>query len=147
MSSPHSPFAIRHSPLCELICIDPERVHQFWPCVEPLIARAMAHSSVSSLDGIACAVHAGRALLWIVWNGEEIKAAVVTELGTVDGKRLCTIAACGGRDSDEWLPLIADLEKYARAEGCKAMRIFGRRGWERLLPGYAARTMLEKELT
>ena len=50
-------------------------------------------------------------------------------------------------DRREWLPLLGALERYARAEGCKAMRIFGRRGWERLLPDYKpARVLLEKEL-
>jgi hypothetical protein len=56
--------------------------------------------------------------------------------------------ACGGSNSKEWLPLLAGLERYAKAEDCKAMRIFGRRGWERLLPDYKpARILLEKELT
>src|SRR5205085_9065538 len=116
------------------------------------------------------AVCAGRALVWIAiaredaraempvfagrcrrrpdGNGTAIKAAAVTQLGTVNGGRFCTIVACGGRHRDEWLPLLAGLERYAKAENCKAMRIFGRRGWERLLPDYkAARVLLEKELT
>jgi hypothetical protein len=131
----------------ELICIDPAQVHQFWPYVAPLIQAAMKRGRISDFAGVACAVHAGRALVWIVWDGERIKAAVVTELGTANGERFCTIVACGGRDRREWLPLLGALERCARAEGCKAMRIFGRRGWERLLPDYKpARVLLEKEL-
>jgi hypothetical protein len=142
----------------ELICIDPAQVHQFWPYVAPFIAAAMKRGRISDFAGVACAVHAGRALVWIVWDGERIKAAVVTELGTANGERFCTIVAFGaedgrkrpgggGRDRREWLPLLGALERYARAEDCKAMRIFGRRGWERLLPDYKpARVLLEKEL-
>ena len=53
-----------------------------------------------------------------------------------------------GRDRGEWLPLLAGLERYAKSENCQAMRIFGRRGWERLLPDYKpARVLLQKELT
>ena len=35
-----------------------------------------------------------------------------------------------------WIGLIARLEDYAKGEGCRAMRIYGRRGWLRILPDY-----------
>jgi hypothetical protein len=108
----------------------------------------MERGGITDIADVACAVLAGHALVWIAWGGREIKAAAVTQLSAVNGARFCTIVACGGRDRVEWLPLLAGLEDYARAEDCKAMRIFGRRGWERLLPDYkAARVLLEKELT
>jgi hypothetical protein len=152
---------------CQLICIDPARVHEFWPHVSPLIAAAMERGAITDVADVECAVLAGRALVWIAWDGRKrpdgnetsIKAAAVTQLSVVNGARFCTVVACGaspskpaarrqGRDRDEWLPLLAGLEHYARAEDCKAMRIFGRRGWERVLPDYkAARVLLEKELT
>jgi hypothetical protein len=158
-----------HSP-CRLVCIDPARVHEFWPHVSPLITAAMERGGITDIADVAQAVFAGRALVWIAiaradiraetpvfagWcrkrpdgNSTAIKAAAVTQLSAVNGARFCTIVACGGRDRVEWLPLLAGLEHYARAENCKAMRIFGRRGWERLLPDYkAARVLLEKELT
>jgi hypothetical protein len=138
-----------------LICIDPARVHEFWPYVSPLIRAAMERGGITDFGSVAAAISAGRALVWIAiahLEGERpgmtIKAAAVTELSTVNGARFCTVVACGGRDRAEWLPLLAGLERYARAESCKAMRIFGRRGWERLLPDYkAARVLLEKELS
>ena len=167
-----------HSP-CHLICIDPARVHEFWPHVSPLIAVAMERGGITDIADVERAVLTGRALVWIAiarlegerlngerpssramdGNGAVIKAAAVTQLSELNGARFCSIVACGaspskpaarrrGRDRDEWLPLLAGLEHYARAESCKAMRIFGRRGWERLLPDYkAARVLLEKELT
>jgi len=131
----------------QLICIDPAQVHQFWPYAAPFIKSAMERGRLGDFDGIACSVRANRALLWICWNGAKIKAAVVTELTMANGEKFCTIVACGGQDRDEWMPLIGGLEKYARAEGCTAMRIMGRRGWERLLPDYKpTRVILEKEL-
>ena len=76
-----------------------------------------------------------------------IKAAAVTELTSANGEKFCTIVACGGHDRSQWLPLIARLEAYGRREGCAAMRIYGRRGWRKLLPEYrTTRVLLEKEL-
>jgi hypothetical protein len=103
---------------------------------------------MTDITDIDRAIQSGDALAWIAWNGLVIKAAAVTQLSTIHGERFCTIVACGGQRRNEWLSLLADLERYAMAEGCKAMRIFGRRGWERLLPDYKpARVILEKELT
>jgi hypothetical protein len=140
---------------CRLICIDPARISEFWPHVSPLIRAAMERGAITDFGEVADAVFAGRALVWIAWDpgsgpvagSTALKAAAVTQLSTIYGARFCTIVACGGNDRNEWLPLLAGLERYAEAENCKAMRIFGRRGWERLLPAYkAARVLLEKEL-
>jgi hypothetical protein len=46
-----------------------------------------------------------------------------------------------------WLPLLEGIESYARASGCAAVRIMGRRGWARVLDGYRTkRIILEKDL-
>ena len=46
-----------------------------------------------------------------------------------------------------WLHLLDRHREFARAEGCDAMRIIGRKGWARVLKDYRAkRVILEKEL-
>src|SRR5712691_8829708 len=91
---PCSPSTIRCSP-SQLICIDPARVHEFWPHVSPLIAAAMERGAITDFADVAEAVCAGHALIWIAWNGKAIKAAAVTELSAVNGTRFCTLVACG----------------------------------------------------
>jgi hypothetical protein len=120
---------------CQLICIDPAQTHEFWPHAAALIKAAMEKGRLSSYADVEHSVRNGSALLWLAWNGEKIKAAAVTELGAANGEKFCTIVACGGRERG-WLHLIAGLERYAQAEGCAAMRIYGRRGWPKLLPAY-----------
>jgi len=133
---------------CHLICIDPAQVYEFWPHVASLIRAAMEKGRLSSFTDVEHSVRDGRALLWLAWNGENIKAAAVTELSQANGERFCTIVACGGHDRAQWLPLLGDLEAYGKAQGCAAMRIYGRRGWRKLLPEYrTTRVLLEKPLT
>lgn len=92
-------------------------------------------------------VLAGKALLWIGWDGWEIVAAVVTQLVETDADKVCTIVACGGFGMRDWLPLIDRLEQYARDEGCGVMRIFGRKGWARVLKDYQTnRIIMDKRL-
>jgi len=132
---------------CHLICVDPAQAHEFWPHVASLIKAAMEKGRLSSFTDVEHSVRDGRALLWLAWNGETIKAAAVTELSRANGETFCTIVACGGHDRSHWLPLIAGLEAYGKAQGCAAMRIYGRRGWRKLLPDYrTTRVLLEKGL-
>jgi hypothetical protein len=145
----HSPFAPRPSPTgpAELVCVDPARVHEIWPHVAPLVARAMRRGGMGAFPDVERGVREGRALLWLAWDGKDILAAAVTQLDLVDGVKLCTIVACGGQGFARFGPLIRGLERYAEAEGCTRMRICGRKGWARLLPDYRIqRVIIEKEL-
>jgi hypothetical protein len=46
-----------------------------------------------------------------------------------------------------WIGLIEKIEEFARAEGCSATRIMGRKGWARVLASYRTkRIVLEKDL-
>jgi hypothetical protein len=122
-------------------------VHQVWPHVEAMLERAMQRGGVSDFEELEQRVWRGQALLWIVWDGEKIPAAVVTAISIANGRKLCIIVACGGAERARWLHLIDEIESYARDEGCAAMVIVGRRGWERLLPQWRRRAViLERSL-
>lgn len=85
--------------------------------------------------------------LWIVWDGKKVSAAAVTSLGIVNDVKTCTIVACGGDDFSCFGHFIDDLEQFAKAENCKAVRINGRPGWKRALSGYGLQSVvLRKEI-
>lgn len=134
---------------CQAVCIDPARVREVWPLARDMIKAALERGSISDFPDVERDVLSGEShtLLWMAWDTRNILAAAVTQLSLVNHQQHCTILACGGSGKGEWMHLIGDLEKYAKAEGCKSMRIWGRRGWERELPTYKARrVMLEKML-
>jgi hypothetical protein len=129
------------------VCVAPYHVADVWPAVAHHIAASLRRGGLGDVQHVARKVFAGDALLWLAWDGRAIMAAAVTELGAVNGRRICTIVACGGRDRARWQPLIAALEEYARSEDCAATRILGRKGWARVLPDYRnIAIVLEKEL-
>ena len=128
------------------ICVDPARVHLVWPLVKHLIYDATAKGG-----GDFCAVEAdtlkGDKLLWVAADEATIWAAAVTGLHIEQGQKFCCIWACGGRERERWLPLKAELEKFAKIEGCASIRIYGRRGWARLFKDYKLISItLEKAL-
>ena len=48
-----------------------------------------------------------------------MESAAATVLINSEIGRVCIITVCGGSDMKRWLPLIEQIESYARAEGCK----------------------------
>ena len=131
----------------EAICVPPDHAGQVWPQVESLLRTAMERGGITEFADVKSRVLRGEALLWLAWDGKAIMAAVVTELTTVNGEKFCTITACGGNEHRRWIDLIEKLENHARDEGCKAIRIWGRPGWKRVLPEYRVHLeMLERTL-
>jgi hypothetical protein len=126
----------------DLACVDPANVRNVWPLARHLIKAAIDRTNLSSFQDIEDAVLSGKHLLWLAGDGQ-IEAAATTHLAN----NVCTLVACGGHDRERWLPLFARIEQYAKDEGCRCMRIYGRKGWERVLPGYKVEhVILERPL-
>lgn len=131
----------------ELICVDPDRVDAIWPHAASLLQSACRRTGLNAFADLEADILSGRSLLWIAWNGEAIEAAAATVLINSETGKVCIITACGGREIDRWLPLIDGIEAYARNEGCARVRIYGRKGWQRVLEGFEQRhVIMDKEL-
>jgi hypothetical protein len=97
---------------------------------------------LNEFDEVEREVFAGNQLLWIAVS-DHIEAAATTH----KSNDVCTIVACSGHNRERWLPLFSQIEKYAKDEGCRCIRIFGRKGWERVLDGYhIEHVVLEKDI-
>lgn len=126
----------------KLICVAPDRVFDFWRYARPLIKAALDRTKLSNIEDIETEVLDGKQLLWLAWS-DHIEAAATTQLSA----GVCTLTACAGHQRERWIPLFEQIEKYARDECCSTMRIFGRKGWERVLDGYhVEHIVLEKNL-
>jgi hypothetical protein len=131
----------------ELYCVDPKQVGHFWPHVEPLLRPAIEDVGLNNFEDIEESILIGCGLVWIAWDGEKIAAAASTTMQRIGSDLICVLTACGGNNMPEWLPLLGKIEEYAKAEGCTALRIFGREGWQRVLDGYKrTAVVLEKAL-
>lgn len=120
------------------VCVDPKRIKEVWPHFRERIEKAISKVGVSDVASVEADILAGRSLLWLAYDGLIVHAAAVTELSG----GVCTIVACGGENLSQFLPLINDLEQFARDEKCKAVRIVGRRGWIRVLKNYRQKAVV-----
>lgn len=129
-----------------LALVEPEDILSLWPQVAPMIDRAMRCGDLGKSSEVKSMVINGEALLWVILD-PGISAAIVTQVSIVESGKCCHIVACGGERVLKALPLLAHIEDYARHEGCKKMRLLGRKGWARALPDYKqTRVVLDKEL-
>ena len=126
----------------DLLCVNPHDVQKVWPLASGLIRAAIERTELSDFEDIERDVLAGNQLLWLAIS-DHVEAAATTHLS----RGVCTLTACSGHQRERWLPLFVRIEKYAKDEGCRAMRIYGRPGWERVLDGYRREyVILEKAL-
>ena len=129
----------------DLLCIYPPQVPEFWPYVEKFLKAATERCGTWSIAEVRQELYKG-ALLWIVWDGEAVKAACVTRLIMEANNKILEVVACGGKGQN-WRDLYEDIEDYGRNEGCVTSRIQGRLGWRRVFKDYdLAWVTLEKDL-
>lgn len=132
----------------ELVCVDPERVAEIWPAVRRLIERAVLRTNLNHTADIEYDTLHGDGLLWLAWDGAAILAAATTVLVETDADKVCVLTACAGRRMAVWLPLLEQIEAWAKREGCGCVRIYGRKGWARVLKHYSVEhVILEKDLS
>jgi len=131
----------------QLVCVNPADVEKLWTRIETPLRRAIDRTQLSDFASCEAALFTGSHLLWLAIEGEKIEAMATTELAKIGERKICTIVPCSGEEREHWLPLIAGLEKFAKDEGCDAMRIYGRKGWQRVLDGYRVENVvMEKRL-
>lgn len=130
----------------QLVCVDPRMVYEVWPHVVVLLKVAVFRTELGRFEEIEDDVLTGRGLLWLAWSGQ-IEAAATTVLTETNASKVCVLTACGGTDMRRWLALLEKIEAYAKAEGCNRVRIFGRKGWQRMLNQYhVTNVVLERKL-
>lgn len=125
-----------------------EAVAAVWPAVRPLVGAALAHADGRyAPEDVLAALRDRRMQLWLAGEGG-LEAVCVTEILDYPRQRRCNLFLCAGRARRRWLAGLAAIEGWARAEGCAAMELQGRRGWQRLLPDYRpTHVLLRKDLT
>jgi hypothetical protein len=126
----------------ELVCVDPGHVREVWPHVRPLLEKACRRASLNAFADFETDILTGRSLVWIAWNGNTIEAVAATVLINSDNGKVCVITLCAGHAMQRWLKLIERIENYARDEACARIRIFGRKGWLRVLEGFEAKHLV-----
>jgi hypothetical protein len=133
----------------ELVCIPPSDVAKIWDgTVRDMIDVGFAASDVPMPDDILGELTEGTRQLWLAVNGEaRIKAAMLTQIFQMRSGKALKMMECGGTELAKWVHLHAQIEQYAKTEGCDRVLVVGRPGWRGVLRDYRVTSVtLEKRI-
>jgi len=129
-----------------LVGITSDNVKNIWFHVEHFI-KAACKKGPGGLDPneLRKACETKRHQLWVLF-GDKIEAAAITGIHD-EGTRRAEWIAFGG-SGDIWQEHMPAIEAWAKRQGCKAFRSYGRPGMRKRMPkGYRVRGIIfEKEL-
>lgn len=128
-----------------------EEMAQYWPGIVACLATyCRRFSGEETVDNILSECAGGKRTLWMCLDGDEVVLTPITEIVTINatGKKQLILAEVGGSRLKECLPLLNDIEAWAKAvHGVEEAQLVGRRGWARLLPelGYAEKARIYRK--
>ena len=131
-----------------LVPVPTEHVATLWPQAEGHLRRACARSvGDMSPETLRRDCLAGLSALVVIVDARTAPvtipaAAVVHFPRQADGSLACELRAAGGRALALWRHVIPEFEAWARHVGAASVRLCGRRGWERVFPGYRVRPLV-----
>lgn len=131
----------------DLLCVHPDHVPLVWPAVRDMLRAAHLKNDLGHTADLEGDVLSGNGVLWLASTDSKIDAAAVTVLTRTDLHMVCVITAVGGSNRGRWLHMLSEIEAWAKSEGAAKIRIFGRKGWVRVLESYrVSSVVMEKAL-
>jgi hypothetical protein len=109
-------------------------VDQVWGTVEPYLKKALKYTvgKYEPEDVRSLVVDYGYPL-WIAFDDEGIKGAVITRFIQYPRKKYLFLEFCGGRDGFSWkAPMLDVLRSWAKDNGCDGIEGAGRAGWRKV---------------
>jgi hypothetical protein len=132
----------------EIHLIHPRAVPTYWFMAHEFLDAACKHVDCEyTVEMLLDECFTGNSQLWLVWSNErnECECAVVTSV--IPHCAVCLIKACGGQGRQHWLGLLDEIEQWSKAQGCHTIRLYGRKGWSRILKDYkVTRLVMDKSL-
>ena len=106
-------------------------VPQEWPHIVEALRKVLKKQTAWDEKSIYNACIAGQMHLWSAEG-----AVFVTQVQQFPMEKVAVIVLCGGNGMEEWKEdAISAIDQYAKGNGCNAVCVVGRKGWERIYPG------------
>lgn len=118
----------------EILPVAAEHVRRVFPLVEKYVADALVFTRGAFEPSDICDACEREAMqLWLATRGDEVLAAVVSEITDYPRKRIVGVPFIGGKELDAWFPkMLETIEAWSKEMGCVGMQGGARRGWARL---------------
>ena len=118
--------------------ISRDDIDQFWPRIVHLIAKPLVRTGAIKdyhPEDIRQFCKDGSMQCWLAHEDGQILAVGITQVIVYPQRRVLGVPFIGAEDGsiNSWFEHLESLLEFAEEQGCEALRVWGRRGWERLL--------------
>lgn len=109
-------------------------VEAMWPQVERFLIKPVSLDDDYYLKDIKESCQKREMQLWIIGNENKIAGAGVSEIIIFPRSKVLSLKYAGGDDGKiDWPAIYKAMQRYAKEQGCTAVRGYGRLGWIRRL--------------
>lgn len=102
-----------------------------------------------TLESLAEGVIGGAYQLWLILEAEDFRSVVLTQIkpNEATGNKAVMVFGLAGEDGLQSVPLISEIEAWARSIGASETMTIGRFGWRKAIQkeGYSADTILYRK--
>lgn len=121
-------------------------IDDVWDEVEPFIVKSLKYTDGKYLpEDIKKCLKDREMQLWV--DGDPIHLAAITQIINYPQQTRLSIMFAGGKGIvHQWERYILPLAEWGRGKGCEKIEIYGRAGWEKVLPFKKIHTVLAYEI-
>lgn len=117
--------------------IQADEVDTVWADVTPYLQNVLPRSHGEyTIDSVRHALLKRDMQLWIGYEDSIVYVGITELVSYPSGKLVAIISMLAGERVDEWLNHMDLFENWARDVGAESIRILGRPGWKKKLPGF-----------
>jgi hypothetical protein len=128
-----------------------EELDWVWDEVEPLLAKALKRSGMDRCydpKDIKLACLEEEMQCWVIFSREGVAAVVITSILVYPKIKVLAIPFLGAKEHTmpDWLHFYPLFEAFAKSKGCKLIKGWGRKGWEKVFKPEYSRIEFEIEV-
>jgi len=121
----------------KIVLTTPQQALEYWPTISPYLTRVIDHGlGESTITDYMAKILNYQAQCWVVLDEEKIVGVGLTQFLVYSQYKTLHILAFSGDDFDQQAKVFPTVVEFARANDCKAIEQYGRKGWAKVLPKY-----------
>lgn len=130
----------------EVLTLQSYEIDEHWFWIERFLKRV--EGAPWTLQHVKQDLKSASAQLWgLVNERSSVKGIVITRLENYHDTRFGLVWIAAGEGVEHSRVMLDEIERWFKSMGCTRVEITGRKGWERVLPGYECKhVVLSKEL-
>jgi hypothetical protein len=132
--------------LADVFTLQSFEIDEHWHWIERFLRRVK--SPDWKLSHVKADLKSAKAQLWALVNERHAPTGiVVTRIENFHDARFGLVWIAAGKGIEHVPMMLEHIERWFKEKGCSRCELSGRKGWERVLPGYAFKAVtLVKEL-